>query len=346
MFKSLAGLFSTDLAIDLGTANTLVYQKGKGIIINEPSVVAIEITDNGNKIVRAVGQSAKEMLGRTPANISAIRPMKEGVIADFAVTEEMLKFFIAKAHNRRWGVRPRIVISVPSGITEVERRAVVESAMSAGAREVNIIEEPIAAAVGAQMPITEPSGNMVVDIGGGTTEVAVISLMGIVCSISVRVAGDKMDEAIINYIKKKHNLLIGETTAEQIKMTIGNAKAVEEEKNMQIRGRDLIRGIPMTITISGSEAREALKETTRAIVEAVRDTLEKTPPELASDISERGIVMTGGGSMLKGLDQLLAEETGLPVFVAQEPLNCVVMGAGKLLENLPLLKRIAAASSR
>lgn len=346
MIKSFAGLFSTDLAIDLGTANTLVYQKGKGIIINEPSVVAIEMSDTGNKIVRAVGQAAKEMLGRTPANISAIRPMKEGVIADFAVTEEMLKFFIAKAHNRRWGVRPRIVISVPSGITEVERRAVVESAVSAGARDVNLIEEPIAAAVGAQMPITEPSGNMVVDIGGGTTEVAVISLMGIVCSISARVAGDKMDEAIINYVKKKHNLLIGETTAEQIKMTIGNAKGVEEEKSMQIRGRDLIRGIPMTITITSTEARDALKETTRAIVEAVRDTLEKTPPELASDISERGIVMTGGGSMLKGLDQLLADETGLPVFVAEEPLNCVVMGAGKLLENQLLLKRIAAASHR
>ena len=346
MIKSFAGLFSTDLAIDLGTANTLVYQKGKGIIINEPSVVAIEMSDTGNKIVRAVGQAAKEMLGRTPANISAIRPMKEGVIADFAVTEEMLKFFIAKAHNRRWGVRPRIVISVPSGITEVERRAVVESAVSAGARDVNLIEEPIAAAVGAQMPITEPSGNMVVDIGGGTTEVAVISLMGIVCSISARVAGDKMDEAIINYVKKKHNLLIGETTAEQIKMTIGNAKAVDEEKSMQIRGRDLIRGIPMTITITSTEAHDALKETTRAIVEAVRDTLEKTPPELASDISERGIVMTGGGSMLKGLDQLLADETGLPVFVAEEPLNCVVMGAGKLLENQLLLKRIAAASHR
>ncbi len=344
MLKSIAGLFSTDLAIDLGTANTLVYQRGQGIIISEPAVVAIEKTTSGNKLVRAVGKAAKEMLGRTPANIIAIRPMKEGVIADFDITEEMLKYFIAKAHNRRWGVRPRIVISVPSGITAVEKRAVIESALSAGARNVALIEEPIAAAIGAQMPITEPSGNMVVDIGGGTTEVAVISLMGIVCSISARVAGDHMDEAIINYVKKKHNLLIGETTAEQIKIDAGNVKAGSHEKSVEVRGRDLVRGIPMTVEMTGKEVREALKETTRAIVDAVKNTLEKTPPELASDISERGIVLTGGGALLKGLDKLLTEEAGLPVFVAEEPLNCVVMGAGKLLENLPLLKRITTAA--
>jgi rod shape-determining protein MreB len=340
MFKALTAFLASDIAIDLGTANTLVYVKGEGITINEPSVVAIETDGAGRKKVRAVGQDAKDMLGRTPANITAIRPMKEGVIADFQVTEEMLKYFIGKAHNRRLGVRPRIVISVPSGITEVERRAVMDSALAAGARDVHLIDEPIAAAIGAGLPISEPSGNMVVDIGGGTTEVAVISLMGLVCAESCKVAGDNMDDAIINHLKKKHNLLIGESTAEEIKIEIGFAQTNGDEKTMNVRGRDLVKGIPVTVQLTSTEVCIALREATRAIVDSVKDTLERTPPELASDISEKGIVVTGGGALLHGMDELISTATGLPVFVADEPLDCVVNGTGKLLDDLALLKRV------
>lgn len=340
MFNSFAGMISNDLAIDLGTANVLVYQRNQGIIINEPSVVAVQVEDNGNRIVRAVGQDAKAMLGRTPGNIMAIRPMQEGVIADFDTIEKMLKYFISKAHNRRWGIRPRIIISIPSGITTVERRAVEESALSAGAREVYLVKEPLAAAIGANMPIDAPSGNLVVDIGGGTTEVAVISMMGLVCAESCRVAGDHMDEAIINHLKKGHNLLIGESTAEQIKMTIGCAIVPEGDLSMEVRGRDLVKGIPVTITLTATEVSESLREPVRAIIEAVKNTLEQTPPELASDIYERGIVMTGGGSLLKNLDACIAEQTGLPVFLAENPLDCVVMGCGKLLDSTPQLKQL------
>jgi rod shape-determining protein MreB len=340
MFKSLVGLFSSDLAIDLGTANTLVYQKDKGITINEPSVVATLNDGSGNRQVLAVGHEAKEMIGKTPDNIQAIRPIKDGVIADFSTCEAMLKYFIAKAHNRRFALRPRIIICIPSGVTEVEKRAVEESALSAGAREVFLVQEPIAAAVGADMPITDPSGNMVVDIGGGTTEVAVISLGGIVIAKSIRVAGDKMDEAIVNYLKKKYSLLIGDKTAEQIKIQVGDAYPGDQAISIDVKGRDLVRGVPRTITVNSVEIREALQEPIRAIVDAVKSTLEKTPPELASDIFDRGIVLTGGGALLRGLDKLIAKETGLPVQKAEDPLSCVVLGSGKILDNFEKLHRL------
>ncbi|MBI5298866.1 MAG: rod shape-determining protein [Deltaproteobacteria bacterium] len=335
---SIFGFFSNDLAIDLGTANTLVYLKGKGIIANEPSVVAVQKDIRGIKRVLAVGREAKEMLGRTAGLIEAIRPMKDGVIADFEVTEAMLRYFIRKAHNRKTLIRPRIMICIPFGITEVEKRAVRESAESAGAREVYLIEEPMAAAIGAGLPITEPSGNMVVDIGGGTTEVAVISLAGIVFSKSIRVAGDKMDEAIIQYMKRKYNLLIGERTAEAIKIQIGTAYPNGEITTMEIKGRDLVAGVPKTLTIHSEEVREAIMEPINAIVEAVKITLERTPPELAADIVDKGIVLTGGGALLRNLDILLREETGLPVTVAEDPLCCVVLGTGKALDQLDVLK--------
>ena len=334
-------MLSRDLAIDLGTANTLIYVRGVGIVSNEPSVVAVQQDARGGRRVLAVGKEAKEMLGRTPGNIVAIRPMKDGVIADFEITEAMLRYFIQTAHNRKAFVRPRIIIGIPSGITEVEKRAVREAAESAGAREVYLIEEPMAAAIGAGLPITEPSGNMIVDIGGGTTDVAVISLAGIVYSRSVRVAGDKMDEAIIQHIKRKYNLLIGERTAELIKMTIGTAFPTDEELTMDIKGRDLVAGVPRTLTITSDEIREALSELVNGIVEAVKVTLERTPPELAGDIVERGIVLAGGGALLKNLDVLLREETGLPVFLAEDPLSAVVIGAGKALEELDILRQVA-----
>jgi len=335
------GWFSNDLAIDLGTANTVVYAKGKGIVVSEPSVVAVSRDARGVDKVRAVGKEAKEMLGRTPGNIVAIRPMKDGVIADFEITEAMLRYFIARVHDRKRLVRPRIVIAVPSGITEVEKRAVRESAESAGAREVYLIEEPMAAAIGAGLPITEPTGNMIVDIGGGTTEVAVISLSGIVFSRSVRVGGDKMDEAIAQFIKRKYNLLVGERTAELIKITIGSAYPGDEVQTMEIKGRDLVAGVPKTVVITDEEIRDSLLEPINQIVEAVRLSLERTPPELASDIVDRGIVLAGGGSLLRNLDILLREETGLPVMMADDPLTAVVMGAGKALDEITLLREVA-----
>ena len=341
LFDSILGLFSNDLAIDLGTANTLIYVKGKGIVSSEPSVVAVRRDGRGQKKVLAVGKEAKEMLGRTPSNIEAIRPMKDGVIADFEVTEAMLRYFIRKAHNRKTLVRPRIIICVPYGVTEVEKRAVRESAESAGAREVYLIEEPMAAAIGAGLPITEPSGNMIVDIGGGTTEVAVISLAGIVYSKSVRVAGDKMDEAIVQHIKRNYNLLIGERTAEQIKINIGNAYPDTEPKTMEIKGRDLVNGIPRILQVNSDEIREAIAEPVHSIVEAIKTTLERTPPELAGDIVDKGIVLAGGGALLRGLDKLIHEETGLPVTVAEDPLSCVVLGSGKALDELDVLREIA-----
>ena len=334
------GWFSNDLAIDLGTANTLVYVKGKGIVLSEPSVVAVRADGRGPNKVLAVGKEAKMMLGRTPGNIVAIRPMKDGVIADFEITEAMLRHFIRKVHNRRTLIRPRIIVSVPSGITQVEKRAVRESAESAGAREVYLIEEPMAAAIGAGLPITEPTSNMVVDIGGGTTEVAVISLAGIVYSKSVRVAGDKMDEAILQHIKRKYNLLIGERTAELIKTTIGNAYPGEVVERMQIKGRDLVSGIPKIIEIDSDEVRESIREQIDTIVETVKIALEQTPPELAADIVDRGIVLTGGGALLKGLDQLLREETGLPITITEDPLSTVVLGSGKALDNIDILREV------
>ncbi|MEZ5292700.1 MAG: rod shape-determining protein [Vicinamibacterales bacterium] len=335
---SLFSAFSTDLAIDLGTANTCVYAKGKGIVVNEPSIVAV---NKLNGRVEAVGREAKEMLGRTPGNIVAIKPMKDGVIADFDVTEKMLTYFIKKAHNGTVWVRPRIVIGVPSEITQVEKRAVKDSAYRAKASEVHLVEEAMAAAIGAGLPIEEPSGNMVVDIGGGTTDIAVISLAGIVYSKAVRVAGNEMDEAIIHYIKKAYNLLIGERTAEAIKIEIGSAFPLEESATMEIKGRHLIEGVPKTITITDEEIRLALAETVNVIVDAVRVALERTPPELSADIVDRGIVLTGGGSMLRNLDKRLREETGLPVTNAEDPLSSVVLGAGKMLSNFDLLRKIA-----
>jgi rod shape-determining protein MreB len=340
LFDWVYGLFSNDLAIDLGTATTLTFVKGKGIVSNEPSVVAVQRNGNGVKKVLAVGKEAKEMLGRTPGNIVAVRPMKDGVIADFEVTEAMLRHFIMRAHNRRTLVRPRIIICVPSGITEVEKRAVRDSALAAGAREVYLIEEPMAAAIGAGLPITEPSGNMIVDIGGGTTEVAVISLAGIVMSKSIRVGGDKMDEAIVSHIKRKYNLLIGERTAEDIKKQIGSAYPMEEVLTVEVKGRDLVAGVPKTLTINSDEVRDALAEPVNAIVEAVRVVLERTPPELSADIVDRGIVLSGGGSQLKNLDVLLREETGLPVMVSENPQLAVVLGTGKALDELKLLKEV------
>lgn len=339
-FDRFWGMLSNDLAIDLGTASTLVYVKGKGIVANEPSVVAIRKDARGKKIL-AVGNEAKKMLGRTPANITAIRPMKDGVIADFDVTESMLKYFIQIAHNRKSFVKPRIIVSVPSGITPVEKRAVKESAELAGAREIYLIEEPMAAAIGAGLPVSEPIGSMIVDIGGGTTEVAVISLSGIVYSQSVRTAGDKMDEAIVSFIKRKHNLLIGERTAELIKITIGTAFPEEDIKTVDVKGRDMITGIPKTIEISSVEITEAIQEPINAIVDGVKTALERTPPELASDIVDRGIVLAGGGALLKNLDVLLREETGLPIIVCDSPLTAVVLGSGKCLDELDLLKDVA-----
>ncbi len=336
--RSLFSFFSNDLAIDLGTANTLVYARGRGIVVNEPSIVAINRLTNR---VEAVGTEAKEMLGRTPGNIVAIKPMKDGVIADFDVTEEMLKHFIKKAHNRNHLLSPRIVICIPSEITQVEKRAVRESALRAKASEVYLVEEAMAAASGAGMPITEPSGNMVVDIGGGTCDIAVISLSGIVYSRSVRVAGNEMDEAIIQYIKRKHNLLIGERTAEQIKIKIGSAAPLEEKMTMEIKGRDLIEGIPKTVTITDEEVREALSDAIATLVNAVRVALERTPPELSADIVDKGIVLTGGGALLKNLDLRIKQETGLPVFLAEDPLSSVVLGTGKMLQDMSLLRRVS-----
>jgi rod shape-determining protein MreB len=344
MFNSLFGWLSKDLAIDLGTANTLVYLKGKGIVTNEPSVVAVHRDSRGVKRVIAVGEEAKRMLGKTPGSIVAIRPLKDGVIADFEITEAMLKYFIQKIHNKKSYARPRIVISIPSGITPVEKRAVKESAESAGAREVYLIEEPMAAAIGVGLPITEPSGNMIVDIGGGTTEVAVISLAGIVYCNSVRIAGDKIDEAIIQYIKRKYNLLIGERTGEMIKIEIGSAYPFpdEQEMTMEIKGRDLVGGIPKTLEISSKDIREAIAEPVNAIVDSVRIALERTPPELAADIVDKGIVLSGGGALLRNLDLLIREVTRLPVIVAENPTTAVVEGAGRVLDEVTLLKEIAA----
>ena len=341
ILDSLIGYFSNDLSIDLGTANTLVYLKGKGIVAQEPSVVAVHKDARGVRRVLAVGEEAKKMLGRTPGSIVAIRPMRDGVIAEFEITEAMLRYFIRKAHKRKTLLRPRIIICVPFGVTEVEKRAVRESAESAGAREVYLIEEPMAAAIGAGLPVTEPTGNMIVDIGGGTTEVAVISLAGIVYSRSIRIAGDKMDEAILQYIKRKYNLLIGESTAERIKIQIGNAYPTGENRTMEVRGRDLVVGIPKSVEIHEDEIREALAEPVAAIVEAVKMTLERTPPELAADIADKGIVLSGGGSLLRSLDILIREETGLPVIIADDPMCAVVLGSGKVLDEIDLLKLVA-----
>jgi rod shape-determining protein MreB len=336
------GLFSSDLAIDLGTANTCVYVKGKGIVLNEPSVVAIRKNDRGKNKLLAVGKEAKMMVGRTPGNIVAIRPMKEGVIADFEITEAMLRHFIIKAHKRGRMVRPRIIICVPSGITNVEKKAVRESAESAGAREVFLIEEPMASAIGADLPLTEPTANMVVDIGGGTTEVAVISLAGIVYSKSVRVAGDKMDEAILQYIKRAYNLLVGLGSAEVIKNTIGNAYPGETAETIEVKGRDLVTGIPKILTIDSDEVRAAISEQVKTVVEIVRSALEQMPPELSADIVDRGIVLTGGGALLKNLDVLLREETKIPITVAEDPLTAVVRGSGMALQNIAILKEVTA----
>ena len=340
--RSLLGFVSNDIAIDLGTANTLVYVKGKGIVLNEPSVVAVEQSTN---TVLAVGREAKEMLGRTPSGIDAIRPLKDGVIADFERTEELLRKFIHKVlQNRRFLVRPRIIVSVPSGITEVEKRAVRDSAEHAGAREVFLVAEPIAAAIGVGLPVDKPTGNMVIDIGGGTTEIAVITLNGIVTDTSIRVGGDKMDDAIVQYIKRQYNLFIGEQTAEQIKIKIGSAYPLAEEMEVEIKGRDLIGGIPKTITVSSEEIRQTLQEPVSAIVDAVRESLEKTPPELASDIVDRGIVMTGGGSLLRGLGDLLHSETHLPIRVAEDALLCVVLGSGRILDDLENFQKVMMKS--
>jgi rod shape-determining protein MreB len=340
LLDPLIGWFSNDLAIDLGTANTLVYVKGKGIVLNEPSVVAIKKDQRGGNKILAVGKEAKVMLGRTPGDIQATRPMKDGVIADFDIAETMLRYFIRRVHNRKSLVRPRIIISVPSGVTQVEKRAVRESAESAGAREVYLIEEPMAAAIGAGLPITEPTSNIVVDIGGGTTEVAVISLAGTVYSRSVRVGGDKMDEAILQHIKRKYNLLIGLQTAELIKITVGSAYPMDEPEFIEVKGRDLVTGIPKILTIDSEEVRKAIAEQVETIVETVRIALEQTPPELSADVVDKGIVLTGGGALLKNLDALLREETRLPITITDDPLTTVVMGAGKALDNLSLLREI------
>ncbi len=340
-FNSFLGAFSNDLAIDLGTANTCVFVKGQGIVLNEPSVVAVKSDNKGSNRVLAVGNEAKKMLGRTPGNIVAIRPMKDGVIADFEITESMLRYFITQVHNSRRLVRPRIIISVPTGITQVEKRAVKESAQSAGAREVYLIEEPMAAAIGAHLPITEPTANMVIDIGGGTTEVAVISLAGVVYSKSVRVGGDKMDESILQHIKRKYNLLIGLGNAEIIKQKIGSAyPGPYDNEQIEVKGRDLVSGIPQHITVNSEEIRKAISEQIDSVVQALHIALEQTPPELAADIVDRGIVLTGGGSLLKGLDQLLREETMLPITIVDDPLFTVVQGSGKVLDNLDILKEV------
>jgi rod shape-determining protein MreB len=335
---SIWDLFSNDLGIDLGTANTLVFVKGRGIVLREPSVVAI---NNITKEIQAVGTEAKQMLGRAPASIVAIRPMKDGVIAHFEVTEKMISHFIQKVHNnRKTLVRPRIVIAVPSGITQVEKRAVRDSALSAGAREVFLIEEPMAAAIGVDLPIQDPTGNMIIDIGGGTTEVAIISLYGIVYSKSIRIAGDEMDDAIVNYVKRKYNLLIGERTAEEVKIRIGSAYPMDKHMSIEIKGRDLVAGIPKTMLITDEEVREALAEPLSAIVEAVKIALERTPPELAADIVDKGVVVAGGGSMIKGMDMLLREATGLPITLAEDPLSAVALGVGKVVSDEKLLKKV------
>ncbi|MCD5406896.1 MAG: rod shape-determining protein [Desulfotomaculum sp.] len=332
------GLFAKDMGIDLGTANSLVYVKGRGIILREPSVVAIQKETNQ---ILAVGEEAKQMIGRTPGNIVAIRPMKDGVIADFDVTQSMIKYFMNKAlRNCNYLVKPRVVVSVPSGVTAVEERAVREAALQAGAREAYLIEEPMAAAVGAGLPVHEPTGNMIVDIGGGTTEVAVISLGGIVTSCSIRIAGDKMDDAIIQHVKRTYNLMIGERTAEQIKFEIGTAYPLKAAETAEVRGRDLVTGLPKTLTITSEEIYKALSEPVSSILEAIRVTLEKTPPELSADIMDRGIMMAGGGSLLRGLDHLISEETGMPVHLAEEPLIAVAFGTGKVLENIAVLRRV------
>lgn len=345
--NSIYRYFSKDLGIDLGTATTLVYVKGKGVVMREPSVVAIQRDGSSNSIL-AVGEEAKQMIGRTPGNIVAIRPMKDGVIADYDVTQIMLKYFISRAYKKFFFVKPTIVICVPTGVTEVEKRAVIDASIDAGAREAFLIEEPMAAAIGAGLPVEEPTGSMIVDIGGGTTEVAIISLGGIVTSRSIRVGGDEMDESIVLYIKRLYNLMIGERTAEEIKMEVGSVFPDGENIEMEIRGRDLVTGLPKTITISSEEIREALKEPVSNIVDAVKTALENTPPELAADIMDKGIVMTGGGSLLKGLDRLLCEETGMPVHIAENPIDCVVMGAGKALESLQSekLRRVLISHKR
>jgi rod shape-determining protein MreB and related proteins len=343
MWSNILGLFSNDIGIDLGTANTLVYVKDRGIVLREPSVVAVQA---GTKRILAVGEEAKRMLGRTPGNIQAIRPMKAGVIADFDITEAMLRYFIKKVHNRRKMVRPRIIIAVPSDITEVEKRAVKDSATRAGAREVFLIEEPMAAAIGVGLPVQEPAGNMIVDIGGGTTEVALISLAGIVFSRSVRVGGDQMDECIVQYMKRVYNLMIGERTAEEIKITMGSAYPLEGgEVTAEVKGRDLVAGLPKTLTISSEEIREALQEPISAIIDAIRITLERCPPELSSDLVDRGMVLAGGGALLTGLDKLIAEQTGLPVHVADDPLSAVAEGTGVVLNELNFLRRTASDRS-
>ncbi len=343
MWNFIASLFSTDLGIDLGTANTLVYVKGKGIVASEPSVVAIKKDSRGGKKVLAVGLEAKEMLGRTPGNIVAVRPLREGVIADFEAAEEMIRYFIQKVHKRNTLVRPRVVISIPSGITQVEKRAVKESAEAAGAREIYLVEQPLAAAIGAGLPITEPVGNMVVEIGGGTTEVAVISLSGIVVKNSIRVGGDKMDEAIVQYLRRKYNLFVGERTAEEVKIRLGNACPEEgPEEVMEVKGRDLITGIPRVYEISSFEVREAISEPLNQIVQVVKETLEKTPPQLASDLVDRGIVLSGGGALLKNLDLLLSRSIDLPVTLVDEPLHTVVKGVGRLLDDFRLLREVAS----
>lgn len=337
------GLFTKEIGIDLGTANILVYLKGKGIILREPSVVAV---NNHTGQVLAVGLDAKQMIGRTPGNITAIRPLKDGVIADFETTQGMLKYFMKKAVGNSPLAKPRVVICVPSGVTEVEKRAVVDSAMSAGAKEAYLIEEPMASAIGAGLPVAEPSGSMVVDIGGGTSEVAVISLGGVVVSRSLRIAGDEFDDAIIHYIKKEYNLMIGERSAEDIKLKIGSAYPSEREETYRVSGRDLVTGLPKELEISDEEIRESLKEPVNSVVESIKYTLEKTPPELASDIMERGIMLTGGGALLKGFDKLISEETGIPVFIAEEPLDCVVLGTGKVLEELDTLSSVLLSSRK
>ncbi|WP_256369294.1 rod shape-determining protein [Thermaerobacter sp. FW80] len=343
MLESVYRYFSRDMGIDLGTANTLVYVRGRGIVIHEPSVVAVQAE---TKQVLAVGEEAKRMIGRTPGNIIAVRPMKDGVIADFEITQAMLRHFIAKALRGRPLLRPRVVICLPSGVTEVEKRAVVDATEQAGARKAYPIEEPMAAAIGAGLPVHEPTGNMIVDIGGGTTEVAIISLGGIVTHRSIRIGGDEMDEAIVNYVKRNYNLLIGERTAEEVKIAIGSAYPMDDEGSVEIRGRDLVTGLPKTIEVTAAEIREALSETVAAIVDAIKVTLERTPPELASDIMDRGIVMTGGGSLLRGLDRRVAEETGMPVHIAEDPLLSVALGAGKYLDVIDNVQRSLATSRR
>ena len=341
--EGITGVLGRDMAVDLGTANTLVYVRGRGIVLNEPSVVAINTVNNA---ILAVGSEAKRMIGRTPSHIRAIRPLKDGVIADFDITEKMLRYFIQKVHHRRFFAKPRVVVCVPSGITGVEQRAVEEATLSAGARAAFIIEEPMAAAIGAGLPIHEPSGNMVVDIGGGTTEVAVISLGGIVTSTSIRVGGDELDEAIIQHVKKEYSVALGERTAEAIKLAVGSAYPIAEEMVAEIKGRDLVSGLPKTIHITAEEVRKAIEEPVNAIIDAVKNTLDRCPPELAADVMDKGVVLTGGGALLKGLDERLKHETGMPIHVADAPLSCVAVGSGKCLEEFEVLKRVLISSTR